>query len=98
MVDDFTTTGGTLIATAEKLMEQGAKDVCAAVTHGVLAPGSAARINASPIKELLITDSLEYRFEPLPKKVRVVSDAPLFAKAIHNIHRRTSISELFSTW
>jgi ribose-phosphate pyrophosphokinase len=98
MVDDFATTGGTLIATAEKLVAQGAKDVYAAVTHGVLAQGSAARIDASPIKELLITDSLEYRFEPLPRKVRVVSVAPLFAKAIHNIHRQTSISELFPTW
>lgn len=98
MVDDFTTTGGTLIATAEKLVAEGAKDVYAAVTHGVLAKGSAARIDASPIKELLITDSLEYRFEPLPRKVRVVSVAPLFAKAIRNIHRQTSISELFPTW
>ena len=97
IVDDFTNTGGTLIATAERLREEGAKDIYAAVAHGVLTPGSGPRIDASPIKELIITDSLEYRFEPLPKKVTVVSAAPLFAQAIRNIHRCTSISALFPT-
>ena len=95
IVDDFTNTGGTLIATAERLKEEGARDVYAAVAHGVLTPGSADRIDASPIKELVITDTLEYRFEPLSKKVRIVSAAPLFAKAIRNIHQRTSVSALF---
>ena len=95
IVDDFSITGGTLIATAERLKKENAKDVYAAVTHGVFTEGSAARINASQIKQLVITDSLEYRFEPLPKRVKIVSAAPLFAKAIRNIHRRTSISALF---
>jgi ribose-phosphate pyrophosphokinase len=98
IVDDFANTGGTLIAAAERLREEGAKDIYAAVAHGVLTPGSGPRIDASPIKELIITDSIEYRFEPLPKKVRIVSAAPLFARAIRNIHRRTSISALFPTW
>lgn len=96
IVDDFTISGGTLIATAERLKTEGARDVYAAVAHGVFSPGAAARIAASPIKEMVITDSLEHRFEPLPEKVKVVSAAPLFAKAIHNIHRRTSVSELFN--
>lgn len=95
IVDDFTISGGTLIATAEKLKKDGAKDVYAAVTHGVLTEGAAARIQASSIEELVITDSLEHRFEPLPPKVRVLSAAPLFAKAIRNIQRKTSVSELF---
>ncbi|MBN2562962.1 MAG: ribose-phosphate diphosphokinase [Phycisphaerae bacterium] len=95
IVDDFTTTGGTLIATAERLKLEDAQDVYAAVAHGVLTKGSAERIDASPIKELVITNSLEYRFEPLSKKVKVLSAAPLFAKAIRNIHRRTSVSALF---
>lgn len=95
IVDDFSTSGGTLAATAEGLKKQGAKDVYAAVTHGVLTKGAAALIQASPIKELVITDSLEYRFEPLPAKVKVLSAATLFAKAIRNIHRKTSVSALF---
>jgi ribose-phosphate pyrophosphokinase len=95
IVDDFTNTGGTLIATAERLKTEKAGDVYAAVAHGVMTTGSAAAIEASPIKQLVITDTLEYRFEPLPRKVKVVRTAQTFAQAIHNIHRQTSVSELF---
>jgi len=95
IIDDFTNTGGTLIATAERLKAENALDVYAAVTHGVLTKGCAARLDASPIKELVITDTIEYRFDPLPKIARVVTAAPLFAKAIRNIFEKTSVSELF---
>ncbi len=95
IVDDFTITGGTLIATAERLREEGAKEIYAAVAHGVMSKGSAKRLDASPIKELVITDTLEHRYDPLSKKVKVVSAAPLFAKAIRNIHNQTSVSALF---
>ena len=54
-----------------------------------------AKVEASPIKELVITDTLEYRFEPLSKRVKVISAAPLFARAIRNIHQQTSVSGLF---
>ncbi len=96
IVDDFTITGGTLIATAQKLKEENAKDVYAAVAHGVLTPGSAARIDASPIREMIVTDTIEYLFEPPPEKLRVVSTAKLFAQAINNIHMQTSVSKLFA--
>ena len=96
MVDDFTITGGTLIATAERLKREKAKDIYAAVAHGVFTVGTAAKIDASPIKQLIITDTIEHRFEPPSKKVRVVSAAPLFAQAINNIHRQTSVSALFT--
>jgi ribose-phosphate pyrophosphokinase len=95
IVDDFTTSGATLVATAERLKAAGAKRVCAAVSHGVLATGAAARLDHSPIDELLITDTVEYRFEPLPKIVKIVSVAKLLAQAIRNIHHRTSVSVLF---
>lgn len=95
IVDDFTISGGTLIATAEKLKKEGAKDVFAAVTHGVLTRGAARRIEESDIQELVVTDSIEHRFEPLPAKAQIVSVAPLFAQAINNIHRQTSVSALF---
>jgi ribose-phosphate pyrophosphokinase len=96
IVDDFTITGSTLIATAERLRREDARDIYAAVAHGVFTAGSAAKIASSPIKEMIITDTIEHRFEPLPKKVRVVSAAPLFAKAIRSIHRQTSVSALFN--
>src|SRR5260221_7429570 len=56
VVDDFTISGGTLADVSVKLMERGAKEVYAVVTHGVLASGSVERINKSPIKCLFITD------------------------------------------
>lgn len=96
IVDDFTTTGGTLVAAAEALLKEGATEVYAAVSHGVLSPGAAARIGASPIREFVMTDTLEDHVEPLPGNARVVSVAPLFARAISNIYRRTSVSELFA--
>jgi ribose-phosphate pyrophosphokinase len=95
IVDDIVFTGGSLIAMAQVVKEKGARDVYAAVSHGVLSAGAAAKIAASPIKELVITDTLEYRFEPLPHNVHVLSVAPLFADAIRSIHERTSISRLF---
>lgn len=96
IVDDFTISGGTLVATAERLKQHGARDVYAAVTHAVLGKGSGQRLDSSPIKELVTTDTIEYRHEPLPAIVTVVSAAPLFARAILNIHECTSVSELFN--
>jgi ribose-phosphate pyrophosphokinase len=76
-------------------MEAGAKEVHAAVSHGVLYGEAAERIQASVIKRLIITDTIERRQAPLPGKVELASVASLFARAIHNIHHRTSVSELF---
>ncbi len=95
LVDDFTITGGTLIAMADVLKARGAKDIYAAVTHAVLSRGAAARIGASSIKQMFVTDTIEYRMEPFPPNISVVSIAPLFAQAIRSIHDRTSISGLF---
>jgi ribose-phosphate pyrophosphokinase len=96
IVDDFTISGGTLIEMARVCKERGAKDIYACVSHGVLARGSAARIAESPIKELVLTDTIGYRAEPLPPNVKVVSVAALFAEAILSIHRRESVSRLFN--
>ena len=95
VVDDIVFTGGSLIAMAQAVKDKGARDVYAAVSHGVLSPGAAQKIAESCIKELVMTDTVEYRFEPLPPNARVVSVAPLFAEAIRSIHDRTSISRLF---
>ena len=95
IVDDFTISGGSLISMAEVLQERGARDIYAAVSHGVLSRGASARLAASPIKRLFITDTIENHVEPLPPNVEVVSVARLFAEAIQSIHDRTSISQLF---
>ncbi len=95
LVDDFTISMGTLVDAAEKLVERGAKAVYAAVSHGVFSQGSMERLDASPIKRLLVTDSIETQPVALSKKVEVVSVAPLFGEAIKRIHNRESISVLF---
>jgi ribose-phosphate pyrophosphokinase len=95
IVDDFTITGGTLIEMAEACKKRGARDVYACVSHGVFSKGSAEKLARSPIKELVLTDTIGYRFEPLPPCCKVVSIANLFANAIMSIHRRESVSRLF---
>jgi ribose-phosphate pyrophosphokinase len=96
VVDDFTISGGTLANVSVKLMEQGAKEIYAVVTHGVLTEGSIERIDKSPIKQLLITDTVESQPVQFSIKIEVVSVAPLFAEAIKRIRNRESISEMFA--
>ncbi len=95
IVDDIVFTGSSLISMANAVMELGAKEVYAAVTHGVLTAGAAAKIDKSCIKELVITDSVGYHFEKRSNKVKEVSVAGLFATAISNIHHAESVSDLF---
>ena len=98
VVDDFTISAGTLVDVSIKLMEQGAKEVHAAVTHGVLTDGSVERIDKSPLKRLLITDTVENQPVQFSEKIEVASVASIFAEAIKRIHNRESISEMFSSF
>ncbi len=97
IVDDFTISGGTLIEMAVACKDRGAKDVYACVTHGVFSKGSAAKIARSPIKEMVFTDTIGYRFEELAPCCKVISVANLFAEAVLSIHRRESVSRLFDS-
>jgi ribose-phosphate pyrophosphokinase len=96
IVDDFTISGGTLMEMANAVKERGARDVYAAVSHGVFAAGAAAKLVKSHIKELVMTDTIGYRFEDLAPCCKVVSVAGMFAEAILSIHRRESVSRLFA--
>jgi ribose-phosphate pyrophosphokinase len=95
IVDDFTLSCGSLAETARKAIERGATRVLAMVTHGVFAPGSMEKLDASPIEQLIITDSVETQPVTLSPKVKVVSVAPLLAEAIRRIHHHESVSMLF---
>src|SRR5262249_51309455 len=95
IVDDFVTTGGTLIATAERLAKEGARSVYAGVTHAVLGDNSIRRLAASPIHELVVTATLEHPPPHLRPRIHVASPAPLSPAAIRSIHKRTSVSRLF---
>lgn len=94
VVDDFTISGGTLAEVSAKLVERGAKQVYALVSHGVLTAGSMERIEASPIQKLIMTDSVENQPVQFSDKIEVVSAAPLFGEAIRRIHHRESISAM----
>lgn len=95
IVDDFTLSAGTLTEVATRLLDAGAAEVYALVTHGVLTPGSVERIEASPLRRLLITDTIETQPVALSERIEVVSVAPLLAEAIRRIQTRESISSMF---
>jgi len=93
--DDIVSTGSTLVEAAKALKDAGADDIYAAATHGVLCGDAAERITSSPVKELVVTDSIPHAPGTLPQGVRVLSVAPLLAEAIRRIHDEESLSSLF---
>jgi ribose-phosphate pyrophosphokinase len=77
-------------------MDQGATEVHAYVTHGVLSGGAVARVGASPIKRLVITDSIQAtEAVRVTKNIEQLTIAPLMAEAISRISNETSVSSLF---
>ncbi|MBK8574706.1 MAG: ribose-phosphate pyrophosphokinase [Elusimicrobia bacterium] len=94
IIDDLVDTGGTLVKAAQALVDAGATRVLAAAAHGVLAGPAIDRLNASPVEELVITNSIPLNQKDA-RKIRVLSVAPLLAEAIQRIHVERSISELF---
>lgn len=95
IVDDMVISGGSLCEMASVLKSKGAKQIFAAVTHGVLTKGAQERLDASCIEELVMTDTVPPPENVTCKKFRWVSVVPTFASAIRNIHDRKSISSLF---
>ena len=96
LVDDIVDSGGTLCNAAEALLEEGATDVCAYITHGVLSGGAVAQITASKLKELVITDSIQAtEAVRVSRNIRVLSIAPLIGEAAGRTSREESVSSLF---
>ena len=95
IVDDLVSTAGSLVQAARALKEAGAKEVYAAITHAVLSGPAKERLAASPLKELVVTNTIPIPRERMLPKIKVLSVAPLFAEAIRCIHEETSISVLF---
>ncbi|WP_395671427.1 ribose-phosphate pyrophosphokinase [Phenylobacterium sp.] len=96
MFDDIVDSAGTLCSAAQSLIDAGATEVSAYVTHGVLSGAAIERVKNSVLKELVITDSIE---APQPivagGKIRHVSCAPLIGEAIRRIANEESVSKLF---
>ncbi|MDE2488547.1 MAG: ribose-phosphate pyrophosphokinase [Alphaproteobacteria bacterium] len=96
MFDDIVDSAGTLCSAAQSLIDAGAKEVSAYVTHGVLSGAASERVKGSVLKELVITDSIA---QPDPilgvDKIRTVSCAGLLGEAIRRIANEESVSKLF---
>lgn len=98
IVDDICDTAGTLCKAADLLKAQGATEVHAYITHGVLSGPAVERITASSLSSLVITDSIEPRAAvQTASNIRIVPTAPMFAQAILNTWSGTSVSSLFET-
>ena len=96
LIDDIVDSAGTLCNAAAALRQQGATDVFAYCTHGVLSGGAAARVAASELKELVVTDSIwSGEADVKGGKIRRLTVAPLLAEAIRRIADEASVSSLF---
>jgi ribose-phosphate pyrophosphokinase len=96
IIDDIVDSGGTLCNAAEALLGAGARSVSVYVSHGVLSGGAVARIAASPIEMMTITDSIAAtEAVRLAHNVRQLSIAPLLAEAMRRISTESSVSSLF---
>ena len=96
LVDDIVDSGGTLCNAADALLANGAKEVYAYCTHGVLSGGAVARIASSQLKEMVITDSIQpTEAVRVARNLRVLSIAPLIGEAIGRTASESSVSSLF---
>jgi len=96
LVDDIVDSGGTLVNAADALIEDGAVEVYGYISHGVLSGGAVARITASRLKELVITDSIQStEAVRVARNIRVLSIATLIGEAIGRSAAEESVSSLF---
>ena len=96
LVDDIVDSAGTLCNAAAALRQQGAEEVFAYCTHGVLSGGAAARVGASDLRELVVTDSIwSGEADADDGKIRRLTIAPLLAEAVRRIADESSVSSLF---
>lgn len=95
IMDDIVDTAGSLVEGAKALGKFGAKEVYACCTHAILSDPAIARVEASNIKELIITDTIPLAEEKKSSKIKILSVAPVFAEAIELIYGQKSVSKLF---
>ena len=97
VIDDICDTAGSLVAGCEILKRHGAKDIYTGITHGLFSRDAIERIEHSPIKEMVITDTVPLSEENKSKttKVKVLSVAPILAKAIEAIQTHKPVSDIY---
>ncbi len=96
IADDMVDTAGTLCEAIKALKNAGAKDIYCGCTHAVLSGPAISRIMESPMKELVVTNTIALDESKMCPKIKVLSIAELLAEAINRIYRCTSVSTLFT--
>ncbi|NVY96343.1 ribose-phosphate diphosphokinase [Lactobacillus sp. DCY120] len=97
IIDDMIDTAGTISLAAQALIDAGAKEVYASCTHPVLSGPAISRLEASPIKQLIVTDTIQLPEDKKLDKLVEISVAPLMAAAIDRIYNNEPVSPLFNT-
>src|SRR6516162_5498204 len=96
LIDDIVDSGGTLVNAANALLQEGAQEVIAYITHGVLSGGAVAKVTSSRLKTLVITDTIEpTETVKAARNIRVLPISPLLAEALARTAREESVSSLF---
>ncbi len=95
MVDDLIDTAGTLCNAAERLVEEGATEVYACATHAVFSGPAYERVEDSPMKEVVVTDTLPLKEGEPQSKIRTLTIAPILASTIRNVFTDESVSAVF---
>ena len=95
IIDDMIDTAGTTVSAAEAAINKGAKSVTAIATHGVLSGPAISRLKSSPIKNIVVTDTILIDEEKKLDNMKIVTVADVFGAAINRIHNGESVSSLF---
>lgn len=96
LVDDMIDTAGSITSAVETLITNGASEVYACATHGVFSEPARERIRTSPVREIVVTDTLRVDLGPNDSKIKVLSVADILANTIRNVFEDESVSELFA--
>jgi ribose-phosphate pyrophosphokinase len=95
ITDDMIDTAGTIASAVYALKERGANEVYACATHALLSGSARERLSAAPLKELVVTNSVQIPEERKFEGLKILSVAPLLARAIAHLHSNESVSQLF---
>jgi len=95
LIDDIIDTAGTIVLAADALLKDGAKEIYACCTHPVLSGPAMKRLDDSPVKEIIVTNTIPITHPNPTKKIRTLSVAPLVGEAIIRVHEELSVSKLF---
>ncbi len=98
LIDDIIDTGASVVSAAEMVAERGASEIYAYATHAVLSGEAVARLEAAPLAEVVVTDTIPLPAEKSCSKIRVLSLAPVMAEAVRRVHGNVSVSTIFDRY